>query len=102
MRFERNGVNNNDNQLFGRHHYHITRYRSRLRCAGGAAFLEDIVNEYEYQLFIIQSAIKELPEHERMNVEQCAATIRELIDRFGAEGQIALALVGAEKAAEAE
>lgn len=60
------------------------------------------MNQYELQLFVIRAAVQDLiSEHERVNVEECAAKLRQLIDDYGEEGRLALTLVGAEESANA-
>lgn len=64
-------------------------------CAGG-----DLVTAEEQTLQVIRNAISEMPKDEQARIETFATTLRYMVKAGGACGSIALALVGAEMAAE--
>ncbi|MFT4243549.1 MAG: hypothetical protein QM569_14850 [Acidovorax sp.] len=58
------------------------------------------MNEEKQQLLLIRGAIYALPEADRHGVELAAAKLREVVVLHNDHGRLALALVGAELAAE--
>lgn len=58
------------------------------------------MNEEQQQLLLIRGAIYALPDTDRQGVELAAAKLREVVARHNDHGLMALALVGAEHAAE--
>jgi phosphatidylserine decarboxylase len=58
------------------------------------------MNEERIQLLLIRGAIAELPEADRKGIEQAATNLREVVATHNDHGKMALALVGAELAAE--
>lgn len=60
-----------------------------------------MMTEAQYALLLIRGAIAGLPEADRQGVELAAAKLREVVLHHNDHGQLALALVGAELAAEA-
>jgi predicted ATPase len=49
------------------------------------------------QLLIIKGQISEMPEADRVHIQECAALIRALVDASPGHGIMALAIVGLEK-----
>lgn len=58
------------------------------------------MNTEQLQLLIIRGAIAELPEEDRKGIELAAEKLREVVKTHNDHGKMALALVGAEWAAE--
>lgn len=58
------------------------------------------MTEERQTLLIIKGAIAELPDADRQGVELAAAKLREVVLLHNDHGKMALALVGAEQAAE--
>lgn len=59
------------------------------------------MTEEQHVLLIIRGAIAGLPEADRQGVDLAAAKLREVVLHHNDHGKMALALVGAEQAAEA-
>lgn len=58
------------------------------------------MNQERVQLLLIRGAIAELPEADRKGIEIAAEKLREVVATHNDHGKMALALVGAEWAAE--
>ncbi len=58
------------------------------------------MTEERVQLLLIRGAIAELPEADRQGIELAASKLREVVGTHNDHGLMALALVGAELAAE--
>ncbi|WP_293222295.1 hypothetical protein [Ottowia sp.] len=58
------------------------------------------MNDEQHQLLLIRGAVYDLPEADRKGVELAAAKLREVVKLHNDHGRMALALVGAEMAAE--
>lgn len=58
------------------------------------------MNEQQQVLLMLQGAISNAPEDSQKKIKLAAESIRKIIDDNGEEGQVALALVGAEFAAQ--
>lgn len=58
------------------------------------------MNEEQMQLLLIRGVVAGLPEHDRQGVERAALELREAVRKHNDHGVMALALVGAEHAAE--
>lgn len=58
------------------------------------------MNEEQHQLLLIRGAIYNLPDADCKGVELAAAKLREVVALHNDHGRLALALVGAEHAAE--
>ena len=56
-------------------------------------------NEQEVVLIMIRGAIFGMPPETQVKVEECAIKMRSLVKEYGAPGEIAVALVGAELSA---
>ncbi|MBO1249384.1 hypothetical protein J1777_05970 [Comamonas denitrificans] len=54
------------------------------------------MNESQARLYVVQGAIRDLPEFQRQGVYLAAAKLREVLAQHNDHGQVALALVVAE------
>lgn len=59
------------------------------------------MTQEQQTLLIVRGAIASLPEADRKGIELAASMLREVVTHHNDHGQMALALVGAEAAAEA-
>lgn len=59
------------------------------------------MNDEQVQLLLIRGAIAGMPVEDRQGVERAAMELREVVRKHNDHGLLALALVGAEKTAEA-
>ncbi len=58
------------------------------------------MNEEEQTLLVIRGTIAGMPEDDQIRVKSIAQTLRNVLEAGGAHAQLALALVGAEQAAQ--